>query len=243
MNKIASFITSLFQLLCYNNIYIKRGAFVIEDKDGQLFKLLQRSTSDNEYVVNRDRGYKYFLSHDDFINKTKFAKKHSESILDTNLNNRYVEYYCPVRGYIHAIYEGVFKDKLIIKICGFYKAIKSVIFYPFFICIRINDNKYNYNRRFLYLKFEESSVNEIILHTSHYIKSKILHCPNKRSEHNAYNNDYKTLDRNFYAELHSKYPEIISDSYIKSLNNYDLHIRLGAEFFIMNDIIKIIMPV
>ncbi len=209
MNAIVS---NLFAVLKNNNFIIIKGAFVAEDDNAELFKKF--CTCNEGYLVNRDRGRKYFLSHDNFINKNKFGKKRDVAIMHKRLNDRYNKTDAGI-----CIYEGVFKDKIIIYDCHY---IKAVVFYPFFI------KKDNILKRYLYLKFEQSSAQSTILHTYHYILSKIFHksqiC---RRERDSYNNWY-TIDKRFKYNNNS------------SFEWYTNNVRLGAEFFISANLITII---
>ena len=241
------FIESLFKLLNDNNYCFLRGAFVFEDDEEYLFNLLTiGSIIKNKFKeckkITRDRGTICFTSHNDFLVNKKFQKKRkgNNSIykIDDEYTKKKLTYYYtipPLKSI--SMYEKIINQGYLIKCKDEEKLFNVILFYPF----KLKE----VNKIFLYLKLEESRCFSLNHMFNYFIsKKKDKSILNIRREKDIYTVKLYKKDIQFYKNIIKKYynnDSEIKKKIIKSVEDYNENIRIGAEFFIPNKILQILL--
>ena len=254
------FIATLLTLLYDNDMCFTRGAFVFEDPRGILFDKLITSGFKSPLItstkpcssVNLNMGCNVTLKHNDFLLNEKFSARHKVSdgyTLDEVKNVYHNVGKCPGGAkdkFKSHIYEIVFNES-IPQVCKYPLPIKSMLVYSFFV-----RNRGNAEFRYLYLKLDSTSVAETGKNAVKYMRSIF----NSRKDGMGSNGlptrierDWDTYgiirdrDIDFYTNLQKKWSEIIKDTNVEKLSEYNEHVRLGSEFFITEDILTLIFKI
>jgi hypothetical protein len=242
-------IKSLYKLLKKNNYCFIRGAFVFEDNKEDLFNLLTTgSIQKNKYKeckkITRDRGTVCFTSHDDFLLNSKFTKKRKGKDSKYKINDEYArdkllyKYYIPPFRSL-SMYEKIIDNGIILKCDEEEKIFNVILFYPF----KLKDT----DKIFLYFKLEESRCLSIS-HLTNYLYSKRIKKEKVdiRREKDIYTFDLYKKDIVFYKDIIKEYykdDKSIKTQILKSVEDYNDNIRVGAEFFIPTELLVIIFNI
>ena len=243
------FMNLLYDFLNIGEICFLSGAFVIEDSNNVLFKLLTYGKyKDNEYKITRNRGTKCFISHDSFLTDKLYQKK-KDQLQNTKyiINDNYAYKKLGLSKLFSSektlsMYERLIINGNELNCSGISKIFKVILYYPFRIKQTNNNNNYI---EYIYLKFETSPC-FTKNHIHKYISSKMNISNNKlikRQESKKYTTNLKHIDEQFINKIFNKYSfdHNKKEEIFKKIDNYNKYIRVGSELYLPNEFLNIIL--
>lgn len=243
----AKFINELYNILRQNDNCFLEGAFVISDQDGKLFDKLTKTCLPNNY-----RGSFGGITHDIFLNETKFNKlKLGRATLDSQFLQNKLLYFPNDKVFRFFQFENPIQDQTKKNIELTYlcdpecqknqdnkrciqsrKSVKRVmLFYPFQTIDLLNKSV----KRYLYFKLESSKAistqhtrEAIIAYVNPPTKNDSGYPFRRERVTNDENNRYKTELRIADAKFYRKIPNID----VEEIRYYNHFVRSNDELYI-----------